>query len=73
MRVVEPILAGASESAWSAEDVAYVHDLGLVAFDGDGTPRIANPIYAEVVPRHLFPNGCGRRCRWGCRSAWLGT
>ena len=52
-RVVEPILAGASEPAWSAEDVAYVHDLGLVAFDADGTPRIANPIYAEVVPRHL--------------------
>ena len=52
-RVVEPILIGASESAWSAEDVAYVHDLGLVAFDGDGTPRIANSIYAEVVPRHL--------------------
>ena len=52
-RVVEPILAGASQSAWSAEDVAYVHDLGLVAFDADGTPRIANPIYAEVVPRHL--------------------
>ena len=52
-RVVQPILTGASESAWSAEDVAYVHDLGLVAFDGDGTPRIANPIYAEVVPRHL--------------------
>ena len=51
-RVVEPILAGASESAWSTEDVAYVHDLGLVALDG-GTPRIANPIYAEVVPRHL--------------------
>ena len=52
-RVVEPILAGASESAWSTEDVAYVHDLGLVALDADGTPRIANPIYAEVVPRHL--------------------
>ena len=52
-RVVEPILAGTSESAWSAEDVAYIHDLGLVALDADGTPRIANPIYAEVVPRHL--------------------
>ena len=40
-------------SAWSTEDVAYAHDLGLVALDDDGTPRIANPIYAEVVPRHL--------------------
>ncbi len=66
-RVVEPILAGASESAWSAEDVAYVHDLGLVAFDGDGTPRIANPIYAEVVPRHLnhaVQMGLPQRMAW---------
>ena len=55
-RVVEPILAGADETACSAEDLSYVRDLGLVAQDGDGpprSPRIANPIYAEVVPRHL--------------------
>ena len=52
-RVVEPILTGADEQAWSTEDVAYVCDLGLVAQDAGGTPRIANPIYAEVVPRHL--------------------
>ena len=52
-RVMEPILTGADEQAWSTEDVAYVCDLGLVAQDAAGTPRIANPIYAEVVPRHL--------------------
>ena len=52
-RVVGPILAGAAEQEWSSEDVAYVCDLGLVAQEADGTPRIANPIYAEVVPRHL--------------------
>ena len=52
-RVVEPILTGADRQAWSAEDLAYVRDLGLVAQDAAGTPRIANPIYAEVVPRHL--------------------
>ena len=52
-RVVEPILTGADEQAWSTEDVAYVCDLGLVAQDAAGTPHIANPIYAEVVPRHL--------------------
>ena len=66
-RVVEPILAGASESAWSAEDVAYVHDLGLVALDAEGTPRIANPIYAEVVPRHLshaVQMGLPQRMAW---------
>ena len=52
-RVVEPILAGARQQAWSNEDLAYVCDLGLVARAADGPPRIANPIYAEVVPRHL--------------------
>ena len=52
-RVIEPILAGAGQQAWSDEDLAYVRDLGLVAQDVGGRPRIANPIYAEVVPRHL--------------------
>ena len=54
-RVIEPILAGADETACSAEDLSYVRDLGLVAQDGGPprSPRIANPIYAEVVPRHL--------------------
>ena len=52
-RVVEPILTGAAETACSDEDLAYVRDLGLVAQPDGGPPRIANPIYAEVVPRHL--------------------
>jgi len=52
-RVVQPILTGARQQEWSTEDIAYVHDLGLVAWDADGPLRIANPIYAEVVPRHL--------------------
>ena len=52
-RVVEPILTGSLEAACSDEDLAYARDLGLVAQDAAGTPRIANPIYAEVVPRHL--------------------
>ena len=52
-RVIEPILAGANEIRGSEEDLAYVRDLGLVAQPVDGLPRIANPIYAEVVPRHL--------------------
>ena len=50
-RVVEPLLSGGDERAFSARDIEYVRDLGLVARD---TPlRIANPIYAEVVPREL--------------------
>ena len=52
-RVVEPILTGAAETACSDEDLSYVRDLGLVAQADGGPPRIANPIYAEVVPRHL--------------------
>ena len=50
-RVVEPILTGASESSYTARDVEYVRDLGLIA--RDPPVRIANPIYAEVVPREL--------------------
>ena len=52
-RVIEPILAGADEQAWSEEDLLYLRDLGLIAQEAGGAPRIANPIYAEVVPRHL--------------------
>ena len=50
-RVVEPLLSGGDERAFTARDLEYVRDLGLVAPD---TPlRIANPIYAEVIPREL--------------------
>ena len=66
-RVVEPILTGADQQAWSTEDVAYACDLGLVAQEADGTPRIANPIYAEVVPRHLnyaVQAGLPQRMEW---------
>ena len=52
-RVVEPILTGATETEWVEDDVSYARDLGLVAQADDGPPRIANRIYAEVVPRHL--------------------
>ena len=50
-RVVEPILSGGDESGYSARDLAYVRDLGLIALDAP--LRIANPIYDEVVPREL--------------------
>ena len=50
-RVVEPLLSGGDERAFTARDLEYVRDLGLVA---QHPPlRIANPIYAEVVPREL--------------------
>ncbi len=50
-RVVEPLLSGGDERPFSARDVEYVRDLGLVAVDQP--LRLANPIYAEVVPREL--------------------
>ena len=50
-RVIEPLLSGASEDDSSLHDLEYVRDIGLIA--RDDPPRIANPIYAEVVPREL--------------------
>ena len=56
-RVIEPLLSDAEEPRCDAADIAfgrdvdYVRDLGLIA-PGNGI-RMANPIYAEVVPREL--------------------
>ena len=50
-RVVEPLLSGGDEREFSARDIEYTRDLGLIA--QHGPLRIANPIYAEVVPREL--------------------
>ena len=50
-RVVEPLLSGAETRSFTDRDLEYVRDLGLVA--RDRPIRIANPIYAEVVPREL--------------------
>ena len=49
-RVVVPILSGGAVQH-QARDLEYVRDLGLLALDSP--PRIANPIYQEVVPREL--------------------
>ena len=49
-RVIEPILSG-GEARHQVRDLEYLRDLGLI--DGGEPPRIANPIYAEVVPREL--------------------
>ena len=50
-RVIEPLLSGGEDSDFSTRDLEYVRDLGLIA--SEGPLRIANPIYAEVVPREL--------------------
>ena len=49
-RVIEPILAGGN-ARHDLRDLEYARDLGLLA--PDSPPRMANPIYAEVVPREL--------------------
>ena len=49
-RVIEPILSG-GDVRHDSSDLEYVRDLGLLA--PDSPPRIANPIYQEVVPREL--------------------
>ena len=49
-RVIEPLLSG-GDARYSHRDREYVRDLGLVA--PDAPLRIANPIYAEVIPREL--------------------
>ena len=50
-RVILPMLAGSEDWDYSVRDLEYVRDLGLVASEGE--VRIANPIYAEVVPREM--------------------
>ena len=50
-RVIEPMLAGTDTRERQDRDLEYVRDLGLVALDPP--VRIANPIYAEVIPREL--------------------
>ncbi len=50
-RVILPMLAGSHAADYSLRDLEYVRDLGLVAAKGE--VRMANPIYAEVVPREL--------------------
>ena len=49
-RVVLPLLSG-GDARHDSHDLEYARDLGLVAVDSP--PRIANPIYQEVVPREL--------------------
>ena len=56
-RVIEPLLTGEEQVASQAtdlerlRDLQYARDLGLLALDDP--PRLANPIYREIVPREL--------------------
>ncbi len=50
-RVILPMIGGTAQAGYSSGDLEYVRDLGLVALTGP--VRMANPIYAEVIPREL--------------------
>ena len=60
-RVVAPLLSEDADLAFSTRDIDYVRDLGLIA--RDDPLRIANPIYAEVIPRELAYPAQGRARR----------
>ena len=68
-RIVEPMLAGSYGWASDQDDIEYVRGLGLIA--PDAPLRIANPIYAEVVPRELTRGaqaGLVRETAWYVRA-----
>ncbi|MDE0263227.1 MAG: AAA family ATPase [Bryobacterales bacterium] len=50
-RVILPMLAGSENRAYSSRDLEYVRSLGLVSVDRE--VRMANPMYAEAIPREL--------------------
>jgi len=54
-RVLLPVLAGAEQPVDLdySDDRSYVRDLGLITEEDADGPRIANPIYAEVISRAL--------------------
>ncbi len=52
-RIVEPMLAGTLPGDLPADDVRFVCDLGLVRSTAQGGLDVANPIYREVIVRHL--------------------
>ena len=63
-RVVEPILSG-TEAQHHVHDLEYARDLGLI--DASQPPRIANPIYQEVVPRelgHILQSSLDENAAW---------
>ncbi|MBI2389830.1 MAG: ATP-binding protein [Deltaproteobacteria bacterium] len=51
--IVEPILAGLTLGDVPEDDVRFCKDLGLLRQTDAGGLVIANPIYAEVIPRTL--------------------
>jgi len=51
--IIEPMLSGGTVPNVAEDDARYVEDLGLVRLTPTGGLAIANPIYAEVIPKVL--------------------
>ncbi len=51
-RVIAPLVSEGAAESFTADDLQYAADLGLIA--RDKPVRIANAIYREVVPRELI-------------------
>ncbi|WLE95317.1 MAG: hypothetical protein QTN59_11560 [Candidatus Electrothrix communis] len=53
-KIVQPILTGEADPTMAdGDEFTFCLDLGMVAFDENGTPGIANAIYREVFAREL--------------------
>jgi hypothetical protein len=52
-KIVEPILQGSIPERMSEDDRLYALDIGIARRAATGGFEIANPIYAEVIPRLL--------------------
>ena len=51
--VVEAVMTGGEMPALPDDDLEYVRELGLVRYDDRGNLELANPIYADAMPRAL--------------------
>jgi hypothetical protein len=69
-RIIEPMLSGQSLSEVPNDDIRFAIDLGLVRLAPTGGLQIANPIYREIILRHLaFPS---RASLPQIQPSWLG-
>jgi hypothetical protein len=51
--IVEAVMTGSDLPTVPDEDLEYVRELGLVRYDDQGRLQLANPIYADAMPRAL--------------------
>lgn len=52
-RIIEPMLAGDHLPELPSDDRRYVVELGLLELGDGGALQVANPLYAQIIPREL--------------------